>query len=89
MKKSDKSEVDIIKSFENDEWKPVKDVEKNKAEYARYAKNTGLKNKRINIRLSEKDLVNLKAKSLEEGIPYQTLIASIIHKYVHGKFREI
>jgi predicted DNA binding CopG/RHH family protein len=48
-----------------------------------------LKNRRINIRLSEKDLLNLKAKSLEEGLPYQTLVASIIHKYVSGKFREV
>ena len=46
------------------------------------------KNKRINIRLTEKDLSNLKAKSLEEGMPYQTLVASIIHKYVSGKFKE-
>lgn len=89
MKKSEKNEVEILKSVEDDEWQSVKNIEKKKAEYARFAKNTAAKNKRINIRLSEKDLANLKAKSLEEGIPYQTLIASIIHKYVHGKFREI
>lgn len=89
MKKLEKIETEILKSFENDEWQPVKDAGKKKTEYARYTKNAAVKNKRINIRLSEKDLANLKAKSLEEGIPYQTLIASIIHKYVHGKFREI
>ncbi|MGE5409864.1 MAG: hypothetical protein ACM3MI_02815 [Clostridiales bacterium] len=89
MKKLEKSETEIFKSFESDEWQSVKDAGIKKTDYARYAKNTAAKNKRINIRLSEKDLANLKAKSLEEGIPYQTLIASIIHKYVHGKFREI
>ncbi|MGE5350591.1 MAG: antitoxin [Acidobacteriota bacterium] len=88
MKKTEKSEAELLKSFEDGEWQSA-GGEKKKAEYARYAKNTAAKNKRINIRLSEKDLANLKAKSLEEGIPYQTLIASIIHKYVHGKFREI
>jgi len=89
MKKVEKSEAEVLKAFEDGEWQPLKDVQKKKTEYARYAKNTAAKNKRINIRLSEKDLANLKAKSLEEGIPYQTLIASIIHNYVHGKFREI
>ncbi|MDR3665442.1 MAG: hypothetical protein P4L35_01245, partial [Ignavibacteriaceae bacterium] len=59
-----------------------------KNEYQQIARNTAAKNKRINIRLSEKDLANLKAKSLEEGMPYQTLIASIIHKYISGKFKE-
>ncbi|MGE5350993.1 MAG: antitoxin, partial [Acidobacteriota bacterium] len=65
MKKLEKSEAEILKSFEDGEWQPVKNVENKKAEYARYAKNTAAKNKRINIRLSEKDLANLKAKSLE------------------------
>ena len=51
-----------------------------------YAKNAFKKNKRINIRISEKDLNRLKAKSLEEGVPYQTLVSSLIHKYVSGKF---
>ncbi|HEX2867056.1 MAG TPA: hypothetical protein VHO03_08430 [Ignavibacteriales bacterium] len=89
MKRLEKNEVEILKPVEDGEWQSVKDVEKKKAEYARYAKNTSAKNKRINIRLSEMDLAKLKAKSLEEGVPYQTLIASIIHKYVHGKFREV
>lgn len=88
MKKTEKSEAEILKSFEDGQWQSIGD-EKKKDEYARYAKNPAAKNKRINILLSEKDLASLKAKSLEEGIPYQTLIASIIHKYVNGKFREI
>ncbi len=86
--KLDKEEKEIVKSFENDEWIQEEDFEKEKAKYQQIARNTSLKNRRINIRLSEKDLSNLKAKSLEEGLPYQTLIASIIHKYVNGKFNE-
>lgn len=86
-KKLDKEEKELLKSYENDEWKSIKDFEKRKAEYIKYAKYTTAKNKRINIRLSERDLASLKAKSLEEGMPYQTLVASIIHRYVSGKFK--
>ncbi len=83
-----KEEKELLKSYENDEWTSVKDLKKKKTENQRYARNTAAKNKRINIRLSEKDLANLKAKSLEEGMPYQTLVGSIIHKYIYGKFKE-
>ena len=83
-----KEEKELLKSYENDEWTSIKDFKKKKTEYQRYARNTAAKNKRINIRLSEKDLANLKAKSLEEGMPYQTLVGSIIHKYIYGKFKE-
>jgi predicted DNA binding CopG/RHH family protein len=88
MKKLDKEEKDLMKSFENGEWNSIKAVLKKKKEFAKIAKYTAAKNKRINIRLSEKDLANLKAKSLEEGLPYQTLVASVIHRYVSGKFKE-
>lgn len=87
--KLDKEEKELLKSYENGEWKSIKDFENKKAEYQRYARNTAIKNRRINIRLSEKDLSNLKAKSLEQGMPYQTLVASIIHKYISGKFKEV
>lgn len=87
--KLDKEEKELLKSYEKGEWKSIKDLEKKKSEYQGYAKYTAAKNKRINIRLTEKDLANLKAKSLEEGMSYQTLIASIIHKYISGKFKEV
>ncbi|MBI1939028.1 MAG: antitoxin [Ignavibacteriales bacterium] len=87
--KLDKEEKELLKSYEKGKWKSVKDLEKKKSEYQRIAKDTAAKNKRINILLTERDLANLKAKSLEEGMPYQTLIASIIHKYISGKFKEI
>ena len=88
MDKLDNYEKEILESYENDELISIKNLKEKKKEYAQYAKNTFLKNKRINIRISEKDFVDIKTKSLEEGIPYQTLISSIIHKYISGKFIE-
>jgi predicted DNA binding CopG/RHH family protein len=87
--KLNKKEKELLKSFESDEWNSVKDLEKKKNELIKTAKNTTAKNKRINIHLSEKDLANLKEKSIEEGLSFQALIASIIHKYVSGKFKEV
>ncbi len=84
----DKYEKEILDSFEKGEWLPVHDVASKKRELSEAARNTFLKNKRINIRLSEKVVNELKAKSLEEGIPYQTLIASVLHKYVKGRLVE-
>ena len=88
MKKLDKEEKEIIESYDKDEWKSIKEAKEQTKKYRRYARNTLLKNKRINIRISERDLINLKAKSLEEGIPYQSLISSVLHKYVNGKLVE-
>jgi predicted DNA binding CopG/RHH family protein len=85
MNKLDKYEKDLLKSYDQDEWQSVRELDSLKPEYSKYARNTVLKNKRINIRISEKDLARLKAKSLEEGIPYQTLVSSLIHKFVSGK----
>jgi len=85
MDKLDKYEKEILELYENDEWISVDNLDQKKEEYAQYAKNTFLKNKRINIRLSERDFIDIKSKSLEEGVPYQTLISSIIHKYVSGR----
>ena len=88
MKKLDKYEKDILESYENDEWEAVENIEQKKLQYAQFARNTFLKNKRINIRISEKDFVGIKTKSLEEGIPYQTLISSIFHKFISGNLVE-
>ena len=52
------------------------------------ARATGLKDKRVNIRLSSGDLSGIQIKALEQGIPYQTLIASVLHKYVTGRLQE-
>ena len=58
------------------------------AKHQTYARNTLRKDKRVNIRISSKDLENVQVLAIEEGLPYQTLIASIIHKFITGKFIE-
>ncbi|MCH7520532.1 MAG: antitoxin [Candidatus Marinimicrobia bacterium] len=84
MANQDKYEQEIERSYENNEWKSAPKAGELKQKYAQYARSTFRKNKRINIRISEWDLLRLKAKSLDEGIPYQTLVASLIHKFVKG-----
>ena len=55
--------------------------------YLRYARNTFRKNRRVNIRMSQNDLETLQTRAVQEGIPYQTLIASVLHKYVSGRLK--
>jgi predicted DNA binding CopG/RHH family protein len=86
-KKLDKDEQEIIDSFENDEWESVKN-KKNVTKYQAIAQATLKKDKRVNIRISERDLELLQERALREGIPYQTLMSSVLHKYVTGIFSE-
>ena len=90
MKKGsfDSEEKKTLRSFERGEWRSVPNVKREAGKLARYARNTMQKDKRINIRMSSKDLQRLQARALEEGIPYQTLISSILHKYVSGSLKE-
>ena len=81
-------EQEILDSFERGEWAPVKDLSKRKRELIRYARNTLKKDKRLNIRISERDLNELQKKAVSEGLPYQTFVSSIIHKFVNGKLVE-
>ena len=85
FKPLDQEEKDLMESIERDEWQPVKnfDLEKTKAMEA--ARNTLKKDKRINLRLSQKDYHRIQIKAIEEGIPYQTLISSLVHKYLNKK----
>ena len=76
----DKEEKDILEAYERGEFVQVKNFEAEKKRLQQIAKNTLNKTRNINIRLSERDLYKLKAKAIEEGIPYQTLAASILHK---------
>jgi predicted DNA binding CopG/RHH family protein len=80
----DKQEMELAKSLENEGWISAltKKEKKQYEEYARYSLN---KRKRINIRMSERDLKKIQAKAIEEGIPYQSLISMLIHKYNEGK----
>ena len=80
----DEEEKDILESFDRDEWVPVKNKKQELKKLQLYARNTLTKDKRINIRMSSKDLDQVQTIAAQEGIPYQTLISSIIHKYVSG-----
>ena len=82
--KLDKDEKQLLDSFNKGEWKSVKNFEEQKRLAMTAAKNTQLKDARINIRLSSSDLLRIKQKAAFEGMPYQTLIASILHKYAAG-----
>ena len=84
----DSQEKEILASYERDEWRPVKDSKTEIARLQQYARNTLQKNKRINIRLAERDLVGIQARAIEEGMPYQTLISSVLHKYLAGRLIE-
>lgn len=83
-----KYEEDILASFENGEWQSVPDLTEEIARYAASAAATLTKDKRINIRLSSRDLEAVQSRAAEEGMPYQTLIASVLHKYVSGRLIE-
>ena len=85
MKTDEDYEAEILRSFEKGEWKPVKNLKKQLTAYSEAATSTLLKNKRVNIRISAIDLEGLQAKAAAEGLPYQTLMASVLHKYVSGR----
>jgi predicted DNA binding CopG/RHH family protein len=87
MSKLDPYELEVLEAYETGKLKSST----SKAELQRLraaARATAIKDKRVNIRLSSVDLLDIQAKALEEGMPYQTLIASVLHKYVNGKLAE-
>ena len=88
MKPLDKEEQGLMESVERGEWVPVKDQELEAKKLESAAKATFVKDSRMNIRIAKRDLNALKIKAMEEGIPYQTLVSSIIHKYLSGKLVE-
>ena len=79
----DKEEEQIIKDFEAGKYVRVKNFATEKKRFQQIARNTLNKTKNINLRLTERDLYKLKARAVEEGMPYQTLAASILHKYTN------
>ena len=81
----DKEEQELASSIEKGDWKPVKNMSAEIKKYAAYAKKTLKKDQRISIRMSKQDFIGIQSKAVDEGILYQTLIASIVHKYVNGK----
>jgi len=86
--KLDQEEKKLLESVESGEWKSVKNVADKTSAYQKIATNTLKKDKRINIRITERDLTKLQERAVEEGLPYQTLISSILHKFVGGKLEE-
>ena len=78
-----KDEKDLLKGYESGEFKS-KLCNKRREFLKSAAEETFKKDKRINIRISSRDLESIQRKALEEGIPYQTLVSSILHKYVSG-----
>ncbi|WP_158970349.1 hypothetical protein [Paraglaciecola sp. L3A3] len=86
--KLDQEEQDLLNEFENDNFTSSL-TGKRKSEIQASAEDTFKKDKRINIRLSGHDLSAIQRRALEEGIPYQTLVASVLHKYVSGTLQDI
>lgn len=87
MPKIDDDELEILSAYEKGQLKSVA----TKTELAKFkaaARATGIKDRRVNIRLSSGDLSDIQVKAMEEGVPYQTLIASVLHKYVTGRLSE-
>ena len=85
MKRLDRYEEDILVAYEREQLKSVVPSRAQLDKYRAAARATFIKDRRINIRLSSPDLMDLQARALEEGMPYQTLIASVLHKYVSGR----
>ena len=88
MAKLNKEEKDLLKSYDAGQWKSVKPSKEDSRRYQSYARSTFQKDRRVNIRISSKDLEDMRKKALQEGIPYQTLMASVIHKYVSGVLKD-
>lgn len=79
----DPEEEEILKAFEEGKLVRAKDFAKQKKLLEQAARNTQNKTRNINLRLSERDLQKLKSKAIREGIPYQTLASSILHRYTN------
>ena len=84
----DREEAELLDSYESGEWRTIDEVGAESERYQEYAQATFKKDRRVNIRISSKDLEGIQKRALEEGIPYQTLMASILHKYVSGHLIE-
>lgn len=82
-------EREILVAHVAGELQPVADEAEEVERLRAYAEATMRKDARINIRLSKRDLRMLQAKAIEEGMPYQTLVGSVLHKYVEGRLREV
>lgn len=85
----DQEELQILQDFESGEFESVRDFQEEKKELEEAARSTLQKDKRINIRISSRDLERLQMRAAREGIPYQTYISSSLHKLVSGRLKEV
>ncbi|NBS32887.1 MAG: antitoxin [Planctomycetia bacterium] len=88
MKKLDQEEAELLASVERGEWNRTDAAAQHMGELEAVARGTVRKDKRVNIRITARDLAHLQRAALEEGIPYQTFISSILHKYISGRLIE-
>lgn len=87
-KKKNREDQELLDAFEADEFESDL-TEDRRSQLAKFAKETIKKDKRINIRISRSDLEALQRRALEEGLPYQSLVSSVLHKYVSGGLKDI
>lgn len=84
----DDYEKRLIASIEADEWESVGDLAAEVKQARQIARNTSSKDDKITIRISGRDLELLKTMAMDQGMPYQTMVTSVLHKYVTGKLKE-
>ena len=84
----DSEELQILQDFERGEFQSIRNFQSEKRELEEAARNTLQKDKRINIRISSRDLERIQRRAAREGIPYQTYISSSLHKLVAGRLTE-
>ena len=85
---TDQYERELIRSVEDGEWRSVANFGEVRERLVAAARETTAKDARINVRISSRDVEALKTRALEEGLPYQSLVTSILHKYVTGRLVE-
>jgi len=88
MSRLDPEEKEILEAFERGKLKPIRNRRRELARHREVAATTFVKDSRINIRISSKDLRALQKRALAEGMPYQTLVSSVLHKFVEGQIVE-
>ncbi len=86
--KLNKYEKDIKESVESGEWEQIPDFKEEAKRYQEVAGATLKKNRRVNIRMTERDFIHIQKKAMNEGLPYQTYISSILHKFINDRYIE-
>ena len=82
----DKEERKLLKSIEDGEWRSIGNLDEEIEKARAIARATGAKNERMNIRMNRRDMMALKTRALERGVPYQTLVSSILRQWLSKHF---